>query len=526
VSALEDPGAELTPAELRDLRRLATFMVPASAEYGVPGADDEAIFADIVHSLGRDRDAVRHALAILRDLAGGDFAGLDVARAEPVAMTLLGGADLAVTALGRAVLQCYYRDDRVMHALGLEPRPPYPRGHVLEQGDWSLLDAIRGRKRMWRDADGRNSDMTAQASRNPGAVRPSDEVVDVLIIGAGVSGAAAAWSLAETRMRILCLEQGDWIKTTEFPRNGRDWEARRYADFAMRLGWITCASTLCARSQRASHTPSPPAASATAIRSIVLPAFSAAVSSVAAAAAARSLPVRAFWPDDARSQVRSRQPARSIGHLDHRDQRPIVVHSGAAAAEFIHLRHGAPSLVCLQRRWCHALAARPIASLAPLQAGGGVVFLGEGGADERGHDAAAALAGMRQGVAHAMHPAALPRGVQHSGHRCLEPLMRIRDDERDAPEAAARQLAQKLGPGGRRLRRADRQAQHLAPAVVVPSAPVRAAPRHSIKLIAMQPGGQRDRARHRARRARRVGGFAPLLAHLIHRQAGGRSLSA
>ena len=45
-----------------------------------------------------------------------------------------------MAALGRAVLQCYYRDDRVMRALGLEPRPPYPKGHVLEQGDWSLLD--------------------------------------------------------------------------------------------------------------------------------------------------------------------------------------------------------------------------------------------------------------------------------------------------------------------------------------------------------------------------------------------------
>ena len=36
--------------------------------------------------------------------------------------------------------------------------------------------------------------------------------VDVLIIGSGASGAAVAWSLAETRMRILCLEQGDWMK--------------------------------------------------------------------------------------------------------------------------------------------------------------------------------------------------------------------------------------------------------------------------------------------------------------------------
>ena len=63
MSALDDLGAELTRTELRDLRRLAGFMVPASAEFGVPGADDDAIFADIVRSLGRDRDAVRDALA-------------------------------------------------------------------------------------------------------------------------------------------------------------------------------------------------------------------------------------------------------------------------------------------------------------------------------------------------------------------------------------------------------------------------------------------------------------------------------
>jgi hypothetical protein len=39
------------------------------------------------------------------------------------------------------------------------------------------------------------------------------------------------WSLAETRMKILCLEQGDWVKSDEFPSNGRDREARRYSDF-------------------------------------------------------------------------------------------------------------------------------------------------------------------------------------------------------------------------------------------------------------------------------------------------------
>jgi hypothetical protein len=229
MRAVDDPGAELTSAELRDFLRLAGFMVPASAEYGVPGADDEAIFADIVRSVGRDKNAVRKALAMLREIAGGDFTKLDETKADTAATTLLGREGPEMTALGRAVLQCYYRDDRVFRALGIEPRAPYPKGRVLEQGDWSLLDAVRGRARLWRVLTAWDSDVAARA--NPDTSRPTDAIVDVLIIGAGASGAAVAWSLAETRMKILCLEQGDWIKPTEFPTNGRDWEARRYADF-------------------------------------------------------------------------------------------------------------------------------------------------------------------------------------------------------------------------------------------------------------------------------------------------------
>ncbi|MGA7997253.1 MAG: NAD(P)-binding protein, partial [Bradyrhizobium sp.] len=57
--------------------------------------------------------------------------------------------------------------------------------------------------------------------------------VDVLIIGSGASGAAVAWSLADARMRILCLEQGDWVKSSDYPSNGRDWEARLFSDFAI-----------------------------------------------------------------------------------------------------------------------------------------------------------------------------------------------------------------------------------------------------------------------------------------------------
>jgi choline dehydrogenase-like flavoprotein len=60
-----------------------------------------------------------------------------------------------------------------------------------------------------------------------------EEVVDVLIVGAGASGAAFAWSLADTRMNILCLEQGDWVEPESYPGMADDWELRQLGDFAL-----------------------------------------------------------------------------------------------------------------------------------------------------------------------------------------------------------------------------------------------------------------------------------------------------
>jgi hypothetical protein len=144
---------DLSAEQIRDLRALAGAIIPPSPAYGVPGADDEMIFTDILGSLERDRDDVTHALAHLAALSGGAFADLGPERRTEVATAFreAGGAPLA--ALVRVVLLCYYRDDRVMRSLGQEPRPPFPGGHVVEQGDWSLLDPVRARPPMYRLAD-------------------------------------------------------------------------------------------------------------------------------------------------------------------------------------------------------------------------------------------------------------------------------------------------------------------------------------------------------------------------------------
>jgi len=140
----------LTDAEAHDLRLLAGIMIPPSRTHGVPGADDALIFADILKSLERDTADAQIALKQLRELSGGAFAELASERRPEVALRFKQEGGAPLFALNRVVLLCYYRDDRVMRALGQEPRSPFPKGHVVEQGDWSLLDPVRKRAPMWR----------------------------------------------------------------------------------------------------------------------------------------------------------------------------------------------------------------------------------------------------------------------------------------------------------------------------------------------------------------------------------------
>jgi hypothetical protein len=142
----------LTDAQQRSLRRVVANMIPESSEHGVPGADDPAIFADIVASLDREAAAVVRALARLDQLCDGVFADVDTEGQRVVLDRFRKAHPDLTTALVAATVRCYYRDDRVMRALGMEPRPPFPKGFDVAQGDWSLLEPVRARGKIFRDA--------------------------------------------------------------------------------------------------------------------------------------------------------------------------------------------------------------------------------------------------------------------------------------------------------------------------------------------------------------------------------------
>ncbi|MEZ5551317.1 MAG: hypothetical protein R3E82_10535 [Pseudomonadales bacterium] len=143
----------LDSAQRELLRWIAAAIIPSSSEYGVPGADDARIFADILATARPMAAAVVGALGVVADIVskygGGKLQSMDDAAGTEVLKILR--ATPAVFVLVSLVLRCYYRDDRVMRSLDMEPRAPFPDGFEVEQGNWSLLDPVRQRGRRYRD---------------------------------------------------------------------------------------------------------------------------------------------------------------------------------------------------------------------------------------------------------------------------------------------------------------------------------------------------------------------------------------
>jgi choline dehydrogenase-like flavoprotein len=59
----------------------------------------------------------------------------------------------------------------------------------------------------------------------------SNDIADVLVIGAGASGAAFAWSLSQAGIKVVCLEQGGWVPRNAFPTSEPDAQLHGQTDF-------------------------------------------------------------------------------------------------------------------------------------------------------------------------------------------------------------------------------------------------------------------------------------------------------
>ena len=145
-----------TKDERAMLIRLARLIIGKDPHGVKPDVETDSIMSNIFVRIEDFERPVRKGLAGLAELAGPDGLSSAVKMADEVLKVTLDSQHATrslLRAMMQVVAQCYYADERVLIALGSEARPPFPLGHVLEQGDWQLLDAVRNGPARYRECE-------------------------------------------------------------------------------------------------------------------------------------------------------------------------------------------------------------------------------------------------------------------------------------------------------------------------------------------------------------------------------------
>ncbi len=152
-------GEVLTPmseAQRTVLGAVLDMIVPASSDGRMPSAAEinvpdyiqehaSQLLPTICAELDRlDADAGA--------LHGQGFVALSKADREALVARIRATEPLFMGSLAIQTVTAYYQNDRVLEAIGMEARAPFPEGYTVVSGDLSLLDPVRKRGRIYRDA--------------------------------------------------------------------------------------------------------------------------------------------------------------------------------------------------------------------------------------------------------------------------------------------------------------------------------------------------------------------------------------
>jgi hypothetical protein len=151
-------GPGFSSAQRTVLSAVLDALVPRSADGRMPGAGELGLAAAIEEQLGAMCAFTALGLDALdaraRERGTSGFAALaETDRAE--VLSAHSAADPGfLPGLVFQVYSAYYQNPRVQQGLGLDPRPPHPKGYALEQPDLeTLLAPVRARAKLYRTAD-------------------------------------------------------------------------------------------------------------------------------------------------------------------------------------------------------------------------------------------------------------------------------------------------------------------------------------------------------------------------------------
>ena len=128
-------------------------IIPPRADGRLPGAGEIGLAHYIEQALQKApelRPMIVQGLADLDEAARRRHARRFVALSQQQKVALLNEQGFLFPLLFHIYVG-YYQNPRVVTALGLDPRPPHPKGYEMEPNDLTLLDVVRRRRKLYRE---------------------------------------------------------------------------------------------------------------------------------------------------------------------------------------------------------------------------------------------------------------------------------------------------------------------------------------------------------------------------------------
>lgn len=145
----------LSDDQQRVLAIVLDLIIPASEDGQRPSAAEVDVLGYVRESESHTLDGLRAELDQLDAEAWEThreaFASLDPATREGLVNAVREREPHFMRTLAMQTVICYYQDDRVLEAIGVGARPPFPQGYEVPAGDLTLLEPVRRRCKVYRE---------------------------------------------------------------------------------------------------------------------------------------------------------------------------------------------------------------------------------------------------------------------------------------------------------------------------------------------------------------------------------------
>lgn len=139
-------------SERLTLNLLLEEFIPSNSELGMPSAAELGLLDVMLSEIGTDwflqglQDLELESHSAFQE----DFVKLSLEHRHSLVNKLMRNKFSFFQGLVKLLISKYYQNDEVLYLIGVEPRPPFPLGHITTDGAFSLLEPVYERGEIFR----------------------------------------------------------------------------------------------------------------------------------------------------------------------------------------------------------------------------------------------------------------------------------------------------------------------------------------------------------------------------------------